>query len=516
MSAANAGRRIKSVEYFAFALERAIAHRRREGEGLELDNKVAALRGLLSDAADGEPLELELDPGGFSWKGRPIEPVEPGPGWRVELFLHGVRGLRFEAEASREDLEALVRVAGADLPRGEDRVSFSLYFRLGGVSLACAPAGGPRLAARGDGVCLEARPPTAAKTLSADKLEGLLVERGVGAVKAPEGRARAFREALRRQRDPRRFLQIALASGQPRPEPLLVAFESCVLRGDTSRLSALYDAVGRTRVPAAAPLRRALARPEHLRAVAPLVDRDPATLVPALRALTRHDGAGLVATLERLSNPEARTLVIDAAQAAGVELVPYYRRLLSSEDPEQVLAAVAELDSMDGLDATLALARGLQCVHEKARRAALEALVGRWDARLRTPVGRALGDSNRETRLLALRILAHSGDRRVGGFIAQAVQSPDFGERDSEERRAFYRALAGFENQKVTAIFEKLLVAPGVVRRSLVEDQLIAIDGLKEEGGPQSIALLERAAGRWYHPKPVKAALASALSAIKG
>jgi len=502
------GGRLRDVEIFASALELAVCAAREAEVGVASDS-LNALSARADRAIKGGALLLTVDPFGFSWAGRALEPVDPHERSRFELYACGVRGLRLQPGVTRAALGALVSSLATPLPEGEDRLTVSLG-RLGAHIHFEVDLDAPTVARQAGLVRLVPRrrpapvgePPMAAAVLAGGWSQG-------GPDAAPARGAGVFLSALRRPGRGARY--VALVAGlRGRPESVAAAFDERVRRGDVQGVVELMEAASRAPGAAGERLQAALLQPDRLRSLGPLYAAEYKALTPALRVLCRRGAPGLIELLSVVDGPEARNELIGVILISGCDLVGYYQRQLSGSDEDRLLVIVAELDSLARSDATRALVRGLTSPFERVRRATLEALVGRWDVQLRGPVGRALKDPDRDIRLLALRILQSSGDQRVGGAILAAIREDAFAERDSEERRAFYTAVARFENQQVVGWFEQLLKAPGVMRRAIIQEQLLAIESLAEVGGWQARRILDAVAGQWYHPRPVRAALREA------
>jgi len=496
---------LRDVELFASALEIAVCAAREAG-GVAAGESLDTLRSRTDRIVRDGPIVLEVSPYGFSWSGRALEPIDERELSRFELYACGVRGIVVEAGASREDLASLVCTLAMPLPEGEDRLTLSLG-HLGPHIRLVVTLRAPSVSREGDAVRLV----RSARRLPEAPVSGAALgslARG-GSAAAPERGARIFQSAVRRPGRGARFVAMVAVLDGP-PEAVGAAFDDRVRRRDAAGLIELMEAAARVKGPAGARLLAALVRPDRLRALGSLYEREYKTLTAPLRGLCRRGAPGLLALLDVLTSPEARTELIGVVLVAGCDLVAYYQRQLVGQDEDRVLMAIAELDSLARSDATRALVRGLTSPFERVRRATLEALVGRWDVTLRGPVGRALKDDDRHIRLLALRILQSSGDSRVGGAILAAVREEGFKDRDAEERRAFYVALARFENQQVAGWFEELLKSPGLMRNAVIREQLLVIESLAEVGGYQARRIVDAVAGQWYHPKPVRAALREA------
>jgi HEAT repeat protein len=202
-----------------------------------------------------------------------------------------------------------------------------------------------------------------------------------------------------------------------------------------------------------------------------------------------------------------------ALAAEGHDLTSFYASQLDDPSDAMVLHAVQSLGQVGTPEAVLALCGVLSRNNKELRRAALEAMKGKYHPEARIALARALKDPDRDNRLLALEVIGISGDNRMTWGLLSAVKEVRFADKDETEQAAYYRALASFQDDRTVAHFEEILSRKNLTRsKGVVTAQLLAVNALADVGSAKARETLQRFAGAFYHPAPVKSAIQRALS----
>ena len=458
------------------------------------------------------------------------------------MFCDGIRELSFSPGIDEAELLNFVDVLIADPVSGEDDFTTMLWRRnLGHIHFYAtdtlqagfeASAGESELLAETGRARLQANAASAAEevVLSPDDLRMLKAEDGlrwvrncaapmkVGAIS--QGMFDRVREAFQTPWDEGRFLQMAVRAAEEHPDepsPLVIdMFDSLLGGGDIEGVARLLK--GATEASkfggaAAKSLRARLFDADRIAGLARVYERQADLLLEAVSTGAEDFPDALVALLNCLAPGPAREGLRDALAEVGVDLTSFYAESLEDENEAIVLDAIASLRKI-GTDAALqSLGRALGYTSVQVRRKALEGLVGHYPEEARVALARGLGDPDRENRLLTLRILRESGDRRVAGKIMVRVQESTFASRNAEERTQLVEALASFHDPRTVPYFASVLTGVSLTRSAgAQEQQLLAIEALSKMNVDEAREALAKCAKRWTTPKAVRAAAKRALA----
>ena len=461
------------------------------------------------------------------------------------FFCDGIRELTFTPGLDADELRSFVEVLISDPRQGEEDYTTLLWKRefdhihfyatdtlQTGIDIDAeadqgllAAAEQSRLQSAAGGLAQEV-------VLSPDDLRMLKTEDGLGWVKecaAPMRVGEVAAETLQSVQDAfdspwdhGRFLQMAVRAAEEHPDepsPLVIGmFDSLVASGEAKAAARLLSASGeaaRMGGYAAKNLRSALFDPDRIAGLDRLYDRYTDLLLePIQEAAAEHPDA-LIALLNKLEPGETRDSLRVALLDAGIDLTPFYRRCLNDTNEEVVLDAISAL-AREASEASIgALTGALGYTSTKVRRSALKALVGHYPQEARVALSRALGDPDRECRLIALRILAESGDRRMTGAILGRIQDSTFASRNADEQTAFLKALAAFNEPRTVPFFSTLLNEVKLARGgALQERQILAIDTLAAIGTEDARKALTKCSRRWSAPRNIKQAAKQALARL--
>lgn len=464
-----------------------------------------------------------------------------------KLFCDGIRELTFAPGLDATDLRGLIDVLISDPRHGEDDYSTLLWKReLAHISfyatdtLQSGPDAGPTGSQELLGEAEQAQLQNAASegaqefVLSPDDLRMLKADdrlswvRGCAAPmavgKVNEATVQAVRDAFETPFDHVRFLQMAVRAAEDdphTPSPLVLdMFDAMVASRDAEGAANLLKAASgasRSGGFAAKSLYKGLLQPERVVRLAPVYERESDVLTDALFDAAQEAPVALVGLLNELHPGAPRDALLEVLVEVGVDLTQYYRRCLADENEEIVVGAIDALIGFGTEEATLAITQALGYTSTRIRRKALSSLVGRYPAEARVSLARALGDPDRENRLLALRVLSESDDRRAAGNILSRMEDSTFAQRDEEEQTEFIKALTRFKDPRTVPYFSSVLAGVSLSRTTkAVQRQLLAVEALASIPGPEARDALTRSSKKWGLPRDVKAAAKQALSRSGG
>jgi hypothetical protein len=136
-------------------------------------------------------------------------------------------------------------------------------------------------------------------------------------------------------------------------------------------------------------------------------------------------------------------------------------------------------------------------------------------------LGPALQHHSRDVRMasaVALAGMPGSGERAARCFV-EAIASPRFASADAEEMAVFHRALGKLgSNVGFMYLSSQLTLPPKKLfgRKKRTQQQLLAVEGLAEEGSPRSLRALDDASSvKRGYSKPVAAASQAAAQRVR-
>ena|GEM_PF-1074040 len=487
--------------------------------------------------ADGD-ITVRVAPFGLLYAGEQVSEVDDQFSKALfRLFCDGVRELTFRTGLTRDELVSLADLLNTD-PKGLDEDLITLLWKRDlkhiryyatdtlqeGVDVEGAE--GLSLAAAADGAQLRGDATGSEVVLSPDDLRMLKADdrlvwvRGATAPRKPPKALRKTADLVRKSfivpGDQARFVNMAIAASKGRPSPMVLSlYDGLLASKDAAELAALMGAVAE--VEAAGPgttkgLRKAMLNADRIGKMAPVFEASSELLAGALNALSKDDREPLLGVLTKLRPGPAQTTLRTLLEKSGIDLTPFYAARLESEDTDVVVDAIAALGAIGSQQAVQALSVGLGNTLTPIRRAALDAMVGKYDPESRIALGRALRDPDRDNRLLSLQVLQKSGDPRVGGLVLRAAQHGTFRGRDEEEQAAVVDALSAFPNRRVLAWFGATLGEKNITRsKGTLQLQLKIVAAAASMGTAEAKELVETEARRWHLPKEVKDAAAKAL-----
>ena len=514
-----------------------------QGEGDLLDRMFGDLERRALDMVQHGPVTVRIASFGLVFQEQPLAPEEKRIAYLFNLFCDGMRELTILDGVDRGELETLVDVLAADLKNSDDDLITLMWkqqFKYVRYYAADTFSAGMQVGMDGDLVLSSSQRPGqfvsegegTEVTLSPDDIrmlagEGHLewIQEATAPLEASGKVAKVagkIRGVFRRPEDIERFVGLGLeqgvAGGGDKGEAsalLLGMLDDLIYQGRAEQVvglvQTLLGAEERHAAVAAAQL-EAFAEPARLERLATACNRTPEPFAPMMEALVQRLGRGMVPLLKDLEPGVVQEALHKALAVEGHDLTTFYASQLEAPDDATVLHAVQSLGQVGTPDAVMALCAVLSRNSKELRRAALVAVKGKYHPEARIALARALKDPDRDNRLLALEVIAESGDNRMTWGLLSAVKEVRFADKDEEEQGAYYRALASFQDDRTVAHFEEILSRKNLIRnKGVVTAQLLAVNALSSVGTPKARETLQRFSGAFYHPAPVKSAIQRAL-----
>jgi hypothetical protein len=518
-----------------------------EGRGALIERLMADLELKLSTMLEQGEVTVRVTPIGLVYGTSPLTAAgEKTPRYLFRLFCDGVRELTFLPGVERSEIVDLVAVLNMEA-QGEDEDLVTLlwkkqmrhiqYFAADTLDMTTQVSADGELSLAYEASESRLRQSGAGAGgqevhLSADDLRVLRQDERLAWVKdctAPTRAEGALAEAATRikqafvsPKDYPRFLAVALrhsADGAEASPLVLNMIDAQLRQGDLDTvapvLEAIIEAAEEGSDPAQA-LKKRLCDADRMALIAPVYADNTERLAPILQSLAKADNQAIVTLLEHLDSPEAKAALQDVLNQAQVDLTPFYEGHLRSEDEKQIVAGIEALGRIGTPPAIKAVVTSLGHTLSSVRHAALLALRERYQPESRISIGRVLKDPSPDNRMLAIDLLASSGDSRVAWLLLSAIQEPAFLQKGASEQEALFTALASFKDARTLDFFKGVLQSGGLLKnKALVERQLQAARALAQMSTPEATIALQDCRGKWGLAKPVKAEINRLLAGAR-
>jgi len=508
-----------------------------EGKGALIDRLMNDLELKLSTMLEQGEVTVRVTPIGLVYGTKPLSAAgEKTPRYLFRLFCDGVRELTFLPGVELSEIVDLVTVLNMDA-QGEDEDLVTLlwkkdlrhiqYFAADTLDVTTQVSADGELSLAYEASESRLRQGGAGTSgqevhLSADDLRVLRQDERLAWVKdctAPTRADGALAEAATRikqafvsPKDYPRFLAVALRHSPDGAEasPLVLSMIDAQLRqGEVDTVTPVLEAImeaAETGSDPAQALKKRLCDADRMALIAPVYADNTERLAPILQALALADNQAIVALLEHLDSPEAKAALQEVLNQAQVDLTPFFEGHLASEDEKQIVAGIEALGRIGTPSAIKAVVTSLGHILSTVRHAALLALHDKYQPESRIAIGRVLKDPSPENRMLAIELLASSGDSRVAWLLLSAIQEPAFLQKGAQEQEALFTALASFKDARTLDFFKGVLQSGGLMKnKALVDRQLQAARALAQMGTAEATSALQDCRGKWGLAKPVKA-----------
>jgi hypothetical protein len=508
-----------------------------EGKGPLVDRLTTDMELQLRSLLEDGEVSVRVTPVGLVYRNKPLAAAgEKTPGYLFRLFCDGVRELTFLPGVELSELSSFITVLNSDTGQeDEDLVTLLWKQEMDHIQYFAADTLDTSTQVDTDGELGQAYEASASRLrqggqssggeevqLSADDLRVLRQDESLNWVRgctAPTRATGALAEAASRikqafvsPQDHTRFLEIALRHSQDEAtaSPLVLNMIDAQLRtGEIDSLGPVLEAIITTAAEGSEP---AIALQEHLGEVermvllAPVYSQHMDRLAPTVRALAAANSDSIVPLLQHIDSTEAKAALHKLLLEASVDLTPFYVGHLHSDEEGEIISGLQTLGEMGTPEALKAILSTLGHTLTTVRRAALQALGGHYDPEARMAIGRALKDPSGENRLLAIDILARSGDTRVAWLLLNAIQSASFLDKPAAEQSALFSALGSFQDSRTLDFFKSVLTAGNLMKKQALTDrQLQAAGALAQIGTPEAITALKACRSKWGLSKVVKA-----------
>jgi hypothetical protein len=454
-------------------------------------------------------LTLGLAPTGLLFEGELVhsEPVREN-NFFFRLYRDGVRTLTFKRGLALDELLSFAHVAMGDLRSGDREDAVTELWKADLPHVAYSAGAGYRMdESTGDSVSATIGEIASRVQATLDKHVGeRFVETGAQTL--------LWNEAQRAKADPQDWPMLASRAAQTVLRIVAEDYAGWDIEALKETFARLSDQLLEHQ--AAAPLGQALAALKTLPGSHGADFRswmgrwlaDPARLGFAvavqgagkllphwLALLPQESGATLLSLLPRAKDQGAREVLAQAILSRIESCAQQVAEVLSSGSAAEVrplLAGMSGLGTVRRAElATAAFSNGDAAV-------ALEAIphLAQEPSSAVRNLGPALQHESRAVRIAAANALGAlpSGTERAGAPLIDAIAKPRFADADAEEKVIFHRALGKLGSTVGFLYLSSQLGLPpkkifGRQRRTQV--QLLAVEGLAEEGSPRSLRALD-------------------------
>ncbi len=257
------------------------------------------------------------------------------------------------------------------------------------------------------------------------------------------------------------------------------------------------------------------ARLERVVQISPGTDRPP-LLSPWLALLPAESGPAVLAALPQALDPAARLLLANAVVARVDSCAALLPVLLRKGAAPEALAVLAALVTLPPPRRAELAAPAFEHREAAVRLEAIPLVAAEPAIAVRT-LGGPLTSPARPLRVAAALALSHcqAVAEQAAGLIVAAISRPQFSSLDKEERTLLYRSLGKLgSGAGYTFLLEQLSRRSKKIfgRRKIIDRQLLAVQGLAEDGTSKAVRALEDALlpTRGYPPAVVAACKAAA------
>ena len=257
------------------------------------------------------------------------------------------------------------------------------------------------------------------------------------------------------------------------------------------------------------------ARLERVVKFAPGVEL-PALLSPWLALLPPEAGPALLAVLPQAAEPASRLLLANAAAARVDSCAAQLPDRLRKGTAPEALALLAALATLPPPRRAALAAPALEHRDAAVRLEAIPLVAADAGTAVRI-LGTPLTSPSRPLRVAAAHALANCSSvaEQAAGLLIAAIARPKFSSLDKEEKTLFFRSLGKLgSGAGYTFLLEQLSRRSKKIfgRRRVIDRQLLAVQGLGEDGSIKAVRALEDAVlpSRGYPPAVVAACKAAA------
>jgi hypothetical protein len=202
----------------------------------------------------------------------------------------------------------------------------------------------------------------------------------------------------------------------------------------------------------------------------------------------------LAGWVPRLSNERVKMLVKRSAERLATQNGAEVLKALASADPGTVLEMVRLAGRLRLTGAPEGMGRLLQEGNRETKLAVVDALTSIASPTALRLLEGAVGDSDRDVRIAAVRFLSSRGHRGALQRVESMITGGKLRQADLTEKMAFFEAFGALAGSAGIAGLERLLVPRGLLaRREDAETRACAAMALGKIRSPEARVVLERA-----------------------
>ncbi len=202
----------------------------------------------------------------------------------------------------------------------------------------------------------------------------------------------------------------------------------------------------------------------------------------------------LAGWVPRLSNERVKTLVKRSAERLATQNAAEVLKALASADAGTALEMVRLAGRLRLNGAPEGMGRLLEEGNREVKLAVVDALTSIASPTALRMLEAAVGDSDRDVRIAAVRFLSSRGHRGAFQRVESMVSGGKLRQSDLTEKMAFFEAYGALAGSAGIAALERLLLPRGLLsRREDAETRACAAMALGKIRSPEARAVLERA-----------------------
>ncbi|MDY7233247.1 HEAT repeat domain-containing protein [Hyalangium rubrum] len=245
--------------------------------------------------------------------------------------------------------------------------------------------------------------------------------------------------------------------------------------------------------------------------------RNPTDIVRYLQVLDENSIITLLTVLETIEVPENRVLLSDVlANFAKVRPEPFVMRL-ESDKPQIIRDMVYILEKAQLPDRLKMFGKVLKGKNLVVKLEVMSIIARGHTPEARKLIAEMLQDPISQVRIQAARVLPEFDHDKATLDLQRVIRDPNFEKKTQDERAAFYAALGSTGTTAALSYLTAMLaVKPSLLnKKKVLDDKLLAIQGLAGAGNIQSYKLLQGVVEDKSQPTEVLTAARKAMYQTK-
>ncbi|HEX8698825.1 MAG TPA: HEAT repeat domain-containing protein [Myxococcaceae bacterium] len=221
--------------------------------------------------------------------------------------------------------------------------------------------------------------------------------------------------------------------------------------------------------------------------------KNPVDITRYLQVLDEHSIITLLTVLESIEIPENRVLLCDVLAPFAKERPDPFVMRLESDRPQTVRDMVYILEKCQHPERLKMFSKVLKGKNLVMKLEVMAIIARGTTAEARRLIAEMLNDPVSQVRSQAARLLPELDRDKAYVDLLRVIKDPNFEKKTPDERLAFYGALGSTAvPQALSLLSQMLAVKPTLLnKKKVVDDKLLAIQGLTSAGTIQAYKLLQ-------------------------